>query len=59
MYGVHKVQIPLPGCFVSASTLLQNCGATNMVPTQKDKPFPLSTRKLHFKTHTRSWKNVN
>jgi hypothetical protein len=40
----------------SARTLVQNYGATNMVPTQKDKTLHLSRRRPHFQTHTQRWK---
>jgi hypothetical protein len=51
MYGVDKVQMPLPGHRVNAGTLKQN-----VVPTQKDKPLLSSKRRPHFQTHERSWK---
>jgi hypothetical protein len=55
MYGVHKVQMPLPAFCVSVGTLVQNYVATNMAPTQKDKPFLSLKRKPHFQTSKRSW----
>jgi hypothetical protein len=41
VYGIRKVQMPLPGCCVSAGTLVRNYGATKMVPTQKRPTPPL------------------
>jgi hypothetical protein len=38
MYVIRKVESPLSGRCVSAGTLMRNYGATNMAPTQKDKP---------------------
>jgi hypothetical protein len=55
VYGAHKVQMPLPGRWVSAGTLVRNYGATNLAPTQKDKPLLSSKRRPHFKTRKRSW----
>jgi hypothetical protein len=40
LYGVYKIQMPLPGYCVSAGTLVLNFGVTNMVPTQKHKTLP-------------------
>jgi hypothetical protein len=39
MYGVHKVQMPLPGPCISAGKLVGNYSATNVGPTQKDRPL--------------------
>jgi hypothetical protein len=39
----------------SAGTLVQNYGATNVAPTQKDKPLLSSKRGTHFQTRKRSW----
>jgi hypothetical protein len=55
MYRVHIIQIPLPRRRVSAGTLVRNYGATNMEPTQKDKPLLPSKRRPHFQTYKRSW----
>jgi hypothetical protein len=41
MYGVHKVEMPLPGCCVSSITLMLIYGATNMKRSQRDKTLPL------------------
>jgi hypothetical protein len=54
-YGVHKVQMPLPGRCVSACALVLNYGATNVAPTQKDQPLLSSNRRPHFQTHKQSW----
>jgi hypothetical protein len=55
VYGVLWVQMPFPGRCVSAGALVRNCCATNMAPTQKDKPLLSSKRRPHFQTHKRSW----
>jgi hypothetical protein len=51
VYGVHKLQMPLPGRYVSTGTLLQSYGAKNMVSTQKDQPLSSSKRWTHFQTY--------
>jgi hypothetical protein len=52
MYGVHKVQISLHGCFMSEGTLVQNYGTTNGAPTQQDQPLLSLKGRPHFQTHT-------
>jgi hypothetical protein len=46
--------MPLPGCCVSAGTLMRNYGATNVAPTQKDKPL-LSFKRPRFQTYKPCW----
>jgi hypothetical protein len=55
MYGVHKVQMSLPGRYVSAGALVLSYGATNVAPTQKDRPLLSWMRRPHVETHQRSW----
>jgi hypothetical protein len=55
VYCFHKVHMPLPGCCVSAGTLMLNYGATNMAPSQKDEPILSSKRGPHFRTNIRPW----
>jgi hypothetical protein len=55
VYSVHEVQMLLPGRCVSAGTPVRNYGATNVVPTQKDKPLLTSKRPPHFQTNKGSW----
>jgi hypothetical protein len=54
MCSVHKVQMPLPGCCMSARTLMRNYGATNVEPTQTDKPLH-SLKRRPRQTHKGSW----
>jgi hypothetical protein len=41
VYGVHNLQVPLPGRWVIEGTLVLNYCATSVVPAQKDRPPPL------------------
>jgi hypothetical protein len=50
-----KVQMSLPGRYVSAGTLAHNYGETNVAPTQKEKPLLSSKSRPHFQTHKWSW----
>jgi hypothetical protein len=40
---------------MSAGVLIRNYGATNVAPTQKDKPLLSLERRPHLQTHKRSW----
>jgi hypothetical protein len=40
---------------MSVGTLVRNYGATNLAPTQKDKPLLSSKKGPYFKTYKRSW----
>jgi hypothetical protein len=55
VYGVHTVKVPIPGRCMSVGTVVQNYGATDVAPTQKDKPLLSSKRRPHFQTHKLSW----
>jgi hypothetical protein len=55
VYGVHKVNMLLPGRFLSASTLVRNYHATNLAPTQKYQPLLSPKRRPQFQTHKGSW----
>jgi hypothetical protein len=55
VYDVHKAQMPLLGRCVSAGTPVRNYGATNVAPTQKDRPLLTSKTSPHFQTNKRSW----
>jgi hypothetical protein len=55
VYGVHKLQIILPGRFVNAGTLVRNCGAVNVAPTQKEQPLSHGRGSSYIQTHERSW----
>jgi hypothetical protein len=55
VYVVYKVQMALPERCVSATTLVRNCGATNVARTQKDKPLLSVKTRPHLQTHKQSW----
>jgi hypothetical protein len=55
MYGAQKVQKILPGHCMSAGARVQDCGATNTVPTHKDIPLLSLKRRPHFQTHKQPW----
>jgi hypothetical protein len=59
VYGVHKVQMPLPGLCVSVGTLLRNYGATNVAPIRKDKRLLSSKSRPNFQTYKLSWNEKN
>jgi hypothetical protein len=59
VYGVHKIQMFLPGRYVNVGTFVQNYGATEVAPTQKDEHLLSSTRRPDFHTHKRSWNENN
>jgi hypothetical protein len=46
------VQMPLPGRCMSAGTLVWSYDATNVAPTQKDKPLLSSKNRPNFQTQT-------
>jgi hypothetical protein len=50
VYGVPKVQMPLPGRCVVACTLTRNYGASNMGHIQEDQSLS-SERISHFQTY--------
>jgi hypothetical protein len=55
VYCVNKFEMPLLGLCVSAGTLMRNYGATNVAPTQEDRPLLSSKRRPRYRTRKRSW----
>lgn len=51
MYGVHNVQKPLPGGYVTRSTI----GAANVASAQKHKPLAPAEEETHFRRHSLFW----
>jgi hypothetical protein len=49
--GVHKIQMPLPGCWVIAGTLMQSYGAENVASTRNDPISKHMSRKENKLCH--------